>query len=64
MVRVLISSAIDCGLEPQLGQTKDYEIGICFFSTKHATLGERTKTDWIKILIMCWSVATVTRGMF
>jgi hypothetical protein len=28
MVSVLISSAIDRWFEPELGQTKDYEIGI------------------------------------
>jgi hypothetical protein len=29
MVSVLASSAVDRGLEPQLGKTKDYKIGIC-----------------------------------
>jgi hypothetical protein len=30
MVSMLTSSAVDCGLEPQSGQTKtDYKIGIC-----------------------------------
>ena len=28
MVRVLISSVVDCGFEPWSGQTKDYKIGI------------------------------------
>jgi hypothetical protein len=32
MVCVLASSAVDRGFEPQSGQTKDYEIGICCFS--------------------------------
>jgi hypothetical protein len=36
MVSVLASSAVDRGFEPRSGQTKDYEIGICCFSAKHA----------------------------
>jgi hypothetical protein len=28
---VVASSAVDCVFEPRLGQTKDYEIGICCF---------------------------------
>jgi hypothetical protein len=36
MVSVLSSSAVDCGFEPQSGQTKDYEIDICCFSAKNA----------------------------
>jgi hypothetical protein len=35
---VLTSSAVNRGFEPRLGQTKDYEIGICCFSAKHTTL--------------------------
>jgi hypothetical protein len=39
MVSVLASSRVDRGFEPRLGQTTDYEIGICkFFSAMHATL--------------------------
>jgi hypothetical protein len=46
MVSVLVSSAVDRGFEPRSGQTKDYKIGICCFSAKHAAL--RTKiTDWL-----------------
>jgi hypothetical protein len=32
MVSVFASSAIDCGLEPRSGHTKNYKIGICCFS--------------------------------
>ena len=32
------ASAIDREFEPQSGQTKDYEIGICYFSAKHAAI--------------------------
>ena len=46
MVNVLVSSAVDRGFEPQSGQTKDYEIGICCFSTKHAALRRKSK-DWL-----------------
>jgi hypothetical protein len=36
MVSVYASSAVDRGFEPRSCQTKDYEIGICCFSSKHA----------------------------
>ena len=51
-------SAVDHGFEPRLGQTKDYKIGICCFSTKHAALRRKSK-DWLGgIRIMCSSGAT------
>jgi hypothetical protein len=43
MVSVLASSAGDRGIEPRSGQTKDYEIGICCFSTKGAGLQSKNK---------------------
>ena len=46
MVSVLASSGVDCGFEPQSGQTKDYKISICCFSTKHAALRRESK-DWL-----------------
>ena len=46
MVSVLASCAVDCGFEPQSGQTKDYIIGICCFSAKHAALRRKSK-DWL-----------------
>jgi hypothetical protein len=46
MVSVLASSAVDRGFEPRSGKTKDYEIGICFFSSKHAALRRKSK-DWL-----------------
>ena len=45
MVSMLASSVIDSGFEPWSGQTKDYEIGICSFSAKHAALRRKSK-DW------------------
>ena len=46
MVSVLASSALDLGIEPCCGQTKDYKIGICCFSAKHAALRSKSK-DWL-----------------
>ena len=46
MVSVLASSAVDDGFEPRSGQTKDYKIGICCFSTKHTALRRKSK-DWL-----------------
>ena len=46
MVSVLASSAVSRGFEPRSGQTKDYEIGICCFSAKHAAL-RRKSTYWL-----------------
>jgi hypothetical protein len=46
MVSVLALSVVDRGLQPLWGQTKNYEIGICCFSSKHSELREKSK-DWI-----------------
>jgi hypothetical protein len=46
MVTVLASSVVDCGFEPWSGQTKDFKIGICCFSSKHAALRRESK-DWL-----------------
>ena len=43
MVSVLASGAVDRGFKPWSGQTKDYKIGICCFSTKHASLRRKNK---------------------
>jgi hypothetical protein len=40
------SSAVDRGFGPQLGQTKDYKIGICCFFAKQAALRSKSK-DWL-----------------
>jgi len=42
------SSAVDRGFEPRSGQTKDYEIGICCFSAKPASLRRKSK-DWLAV---------------
>jgi hypothetical protein len=46
MISVLASSTVDRGFEPRSGQTKDYKIGICCFSAKHAALRSKNK-DWL-----------------
>ena len=46
MVSILASSAVDRGFDPRSGQTKDYKIDICCFSTKKAALRRKSK-DWL-----------------
>jgi hypothetical protein len=46
IVSLLASSAVDHVFEHCSGQTKDYKIGICCFSTKHAALRSKNK-DWL-----------------
>jgi hypothetical protein len=46
MVSVIASRAVNRGFEPRSGQTKDYKIGSCCFSAKHATLRRKSK-DWL-----------------
>ena len=58
MVSVLASGAVDRGFEPRSGQTKDYKIGICCFSAKHAALRRKSKESWLGIRIMCPSGTT------
>jgi hypothetical protein len=46
MVSVLATSAVDRGFETRSGQTKDYEIGMCCFSSRHTELRRKSK-DWL-----------------
>jgi hypothetical protein len=46
MSSMLASDTVDRGFEPRTGQTKDYKIGICCLSTKHAALRRKIK-DWL-----------------
>ena len=46
MDSVLTSSAVDCGFEPQSGQTNDFKICICCFSAKKGALKRKSK-DWL-----------------
>ena len=43
IVGVLASSAVDRVFEPLSGQSKDYKIGMCCFSAKHAVLRRKSK---------------------
>jgi hypothetical protein len=43
MVSVLSLRAVDHGFKPRPGQTKDYKMGICCFSAKHAALRRKSK---------------------
>jgi hypothetical protein len=46
MVSVLASSAVNRRFELRSDQTKDFKIGMCCFSAKHAALMRKTK-DWL-----------------
>jgi hypothetical protein len=46
MVCVFSLSAVDRGFESWTGQTKDYKIDICCFSSKHTALMRKSK-DWL-----------------
>jgi hypothetical protein len=46
MVSVLAASAVNRGFETRSGETKDYDICICGFSTKPAALRRKSK-DWL-----------------
>ena len=46
MVSVPAWSSVDRGFEHRSGKTKDYKIGICCFSAKHAALRRKSK-DWL-----------------
>jgi hypothetical protein len=43
MVSILVSNAVDHGFKPIPVKTKDYKIGICCFSAKHAALRSKSK---------------------
>jgi len=43
MVTSLAFSVVDRGFEPRSGQTKDYQIGMCCFSAKHAALRRKSR---------------------
>ena len=66
MVSVLASIAVDRGFEPQSGQTKDYNNGICCFSANHATLRRKSK-DWLarnQDNVSEWSDMSIRRLLF
>ena len=51
MVRVLASGAVDGGFEPRSDQTMKLVCDAFPLSTQH--YGERAKTGWLGIRIMC-----------
>ena len=57
IVSVFASCAVDRGLKPQLGQAKDYTIGICCFSSQHAVLRSKSKyrLAWNQVNVSEWS---------
>jgi hypothetical protein len=66
MVSMLASSAVDRGFQSRLGQTKDYKIGICCFSAKHAALKRKSK-NWLarnNINVSEWSDMSTHRLLF
>ena len=66
MVNVLASSVVDRGFEPRSGQTKDYKIGMCCFSAKHAALSRESK-DWLARYqndVSEWSDMSTRRMLF
>ena len=66
MVSVLGSSVVDHGFEPRSGQTKDYKIGICCFSAKHAVLRRKSKDRlaWNQNNVSEWSDMSIRRLFF
>ena len=46
MVSVFASSVVDRWFVSRSGQTKDYKVGMCCFSAKHAALRKKSK-DWL-----------------
>ena len=59
IVSKLTWSVIEREFESWSGQTNDYDIGNCCFSSKHAILmNKRAKTGWLGIRIMSTSGAT------
>ena len=66
MIRVFTSSAVGRGFELRSGQTKDYKIGICCFSAKHAALRSKSK-DWLALNqnnVSEWSDMSIRERLF
>jgi len=62
MDSVLTSSAVDRGFEPRSGQIKDYKIGICCFSAKHAALRRKIKQTRKQDNVSEWGYMSI-RGL-
>ena len=62
---MLISRVVDRGFEPRSGQSKDYNIGICFFSSKHTL--RRKREGWLaqnQDNVSNWSYKSICRQLF
>ena len=66
MVNALASSMVDRAFQPWSYQTKDYNIGICCFSTKHAALRRKSKNwlAWNQDDMSEWGDMSIRRGCF
>ena len=62
MVSVFASSSVDRGFESRSSQNKDYKIGICCFSAKHAALRSKRKYWFARNNVSEWSDMS-TRGL-
>jgi hypothetical protein len=58
MVSILASSAVNIGLVPRSGHTKDYEMVFAAFLLSAHLSGVRANIGWFGIRIMCPSGAT------
>jgi hypothetical protein len=58
MVSMLASIVVDRVFESRSGHTKDYKIGICCFSAKHAAFRRKRKVGCLEMRIMCASGTT------
>ena len=54
MISILASSAVDRRFEPRSVQTKDFKIGTCCFSAKHAAL-RRKRLSRIQNNVFEWN---------
>ena len=55
---------VSCEFESRSGQTKDYKIGICCFSTKHAALRSNDWLAWNQDNVSEWCDMSIRRLLF
>jgi hypothetical protein len=66
MVNMHAVNAADHEFQPWSGQNKDYKIGICCFSAKHAALSSKSN-DWLirkQYNVSEWSSTSIHRLLF
>ena len=66
MVDMLTLSVVDREFESCPGQSKDYKIGICCFSSKNTALKSKSK-DWLSLNeddVYEWSDVSIRRPWF